>query len=74
MTKKAYKNREIEIKRTDKNEQLYIDGKHIETIKEPSGLYIIAPYAYSPNKSLEDLAKQFIDYKDTLVKKKKDAM
>ncbi len=41
--------------------ELYIDGEPIVTRRVPSGAYIAAGLAYSPERSLVDLAKRIID-------------
>jgi hypothetical protein len=48
----------------EKKPELYIDGKHIDTVREPSGVFRAARLVYAPDFSLIDLAKKLIDYEE----------
>lgn len=73
--RETYKGREIVIKTEEgrlalaeegieKKPELYIDGKHIDTMREPSGIYRAVNYAYAPSRSIKDIAKKLIDYEE----------
>ncbi|MGA9189532.1 MAG: hypothetical protein WB014_13480 [Methanosarcina sp.] len=77
--RETYKGREIVIKTEErflatragegldeKKPELYIDGKHITTVREPSGIYRAARLVYAPQSSIKDLAKIIIDYEEEL--------
>lgn len=44
--------------------ELYINGEPVFTVRDASGMYIAAGFAYAPQSSLVNLAKQIIDYRD----------
>jgi hypothetical protein len=46
--------------------ELYIDDAPVFTVRERSGAYIAAGFAYAPEASLVDLAKRLIDYRDAV--------
>ena len=46
--------------------ELYIDDEPVFTVRERSGAYIAAGFAYAPEASLVDLAKRIIDYRDAV--------
>jgi hypothetical protein len=46
--------------------ELYIDDEPVFTVRERSGAYIAAGFAYAPEASLVDLAKRLIDYRDAV--------
>ncbi len=75
--REMYKGREIVVKTEEsllgagvregveeKKPELYIDGKHIDTVREPSGVFRAARLVYAPDFSLIDLAKKLIDYEE----------
>jgi hypothetical protein len=46
--------------------ELYIDDEPVFTVRESSGAYVAAGFAYAPEASLVDLAKRIIDYRDAV--------
>jgi hypothetical protein len=46
--------------------ELYIDDEPVFTVRESSGAYIAAGFAYAPEASLVDLAKRIIDARDAV--------
>ena len=75
--REMYKGREIVVKTEEslliagaregveeKKPELYIDGKHIYIVREPSGVFRAARLVYAPDFSLIDLAKKLIDYEE----------
>lgn len=77
--REMYKGREIVVKKEEgrisalaeegteeQKPELYIDGKHIDTMREPSGVHRAVNYAYAPTHSLKDLAKKLIDYEEEI--------
>ena len=76
--RETYKGREIVVKTEEimlaaeakegieKKPELYIDGKHITTVREPSGIYRAANLVYAPAPSLKDIAKKLIDYEEAI--------
>jgi hypothetical protein len=46
--------------------ELYIDDEPVFTVRESSGAYIAAGFAYAPEASLVDLAKRIIDSRDAV--------
>jgi hypothetical protein len=46
--------------------ELYIDDEPVFTVRDGSGAYIAAGFAYAPETSLVNLAKRLIDYRDAI--------
>lgn len=46
--------------------ELYIDDEPVFTVRESSGAYVAAGFAYAPEASLVDLAKRIIDHRDAV--------
>jgi hypothetical protein len=46
--------------------ELYIDDEPVFTVRDGSGAYIAAGFAYAPETSLVNLAKRIIDYRDAI--------
>ena len=68
--RKTYKRREILIKRENNRSELYVDGERIVTIRDRSGGYFAARFAYTLQPSLLDVAKRLIDYGSALERRR----
>ncbi|MBW4491682.1 MAG: hypothetical protein KME26_00940 [Oscillatoria princeps RMCB-10] len=61
--RRTYKNREILIKTDDSEPQLLISGKQIDVARDAaSGRYSTSYLPYEDYESIEELAKDVIDY------------
>lgn len=45
---------------------LYIDDEDVYTIRNSSGMYIAAGFAFDPQDSLMDLGKRIVDYRNSV--------
>ncbi|MGF7213772.1 hypothetical protein GGE65_008422 [Skermanella aerolata] len=76
--RETYKGREIVVKPRSREfdaelaaaepaePELLIDGQPISTVRNSSGAYIAAGFAYAPQSSLVELAKRIIDHRDAV--------
>ena len=60
--RQQYKGHRIELRKQKDKMELYIDDKPMQYGQLTDGTYYLHEYAYDPCDSLEELAKQFIDY------------
>jgi len=58
----THEGRRISLQERDGELELYIDGKPVETV-DSNGVYRAANFMYSPQLTLEELAKSMIDHR-----------
>ena len=61
----SYRGRTIRVERRRGRPELFIDGEHIITV-DSNGAYRAAEFMFSPSPTLDELAKNMIDYEIAL--------
>ena len=46
--------------------ELYIDDEPVFTVRDSAGMYVAAGLAYDPQRSLVELGKRIVDYREAL--------
>mgnify|MGYP001271727233 FL=1 len=60
-----HKGRRIAIRRVRGRRELYIEGEHIRTVHS-NGAYRAEGFVFSPSPTLEELAREMVDYRAAL--------
>ena len=60
--RETYKGRQIVVGGTPEKPELSIDGKQIFIVRNASGAYLAAGFAFDPQPSAVELARKIIDY------------